>query len=181
MCIRDRGNATFRENVWEDLTIGQKVTSTAANTGPDAFPANTTIVGIDTAKLANDQGPRVYLSNNLTDNIGTASSNAKVDFKHALITSDPSGTAGAHGLNPGDVVYIDNGASGGLTPAHYTVHTVPSNSTFTTTPAMQTATAGTKDGTVYSSIFFAEQFTNGPYAIQNPGDQIKVTLNVSLD
>ena len=175
------GNATFRENVWEDLTIGQKVTSTAANTGPDAFPANTTIVGIDTAKLANDQGPRVYLSNNLTDNIGTASSNAKVDFKHALITSDPSGTAVAHGLNPGDVVYIDNGASGGLTPAHYTVHTVPSNSTFTTTPAMQTATAGTKDGTVYSSIFFAEQFTNGPYAIQNPGDQIKVTLNVSLD
>ena len=175
------GNATFRENVWEDLTVGQKVTSTAANTGPDAFPANTTIEGIDTAKLTNDQGPRVYLSNQLTDNIGTASSNAKVDFKHALITSDPSGTAVAHNLNPGDVIYIDNGASGGLTPAHYTVHTVPSNSTFTTTPAMQTATAGTKDGTAYSSIFFAEQFTNGPYSIQNPGDQIKVTLNVSLD
>ena len=37
------------------------------------------------------------------------------------------------------------------------------------------------DATLYSSIFFAEKFTNGPYSIQNSGDQIKVTLNVSLD
>jgi ribose/xylose/arabinose/galactoside ABC-type transport system permease subunit len=28
---------------------------------------------------------------------------------------------------------------------------------------------------------FAERFTNGPYNIQNNGDQIKVTLNISLD
>jgi hypothetical protein len=28
---------------------------------------------------------------------------------------------------------------------------------------------------------FAEKFTNGPYNIQNNGDQIKVTLNISLD
>jgi hypothetical protein len=28
---------------------------------------------------------------------------------------------------------------------------------------------------------YAERFTNGPYAIQNNGDQIKITLNVALD
>jgi hypothetical protein len=28
---------------------------------------------------------------------------------------------------------------------------------------------------------FSERFTNGPYPIQNNGDQIKVTLNISLD
>jgi hypothetical protein len=27
---------------------------------------------------------------------------------------------------------------------------------------------------------FLEKFTNGPYYIQNNGDQIKITLNVSL-
>ena len=52
-----------------------------------------------------------------------------------------------------------------------------SDTTFTTTPAL----SGVGNATLYPSIFFAEKFTNGPYAIQNPGDQIKVTLNVSLD
>jgi hypothetical protein len=28
---------------------------------------------------------------------------------------------------------------------------------------------------------YAERFTNGPYAVQNNGDQIKITLNVALD
>jgi hypothetical protein len=28
---------------------------------------------------------------------------------------------------------------------------------------------------------FSESFTNGPYKIQNNGDQIKITLNVSLN
>jgi hypothetical protein len=28
---------------------------------------------------------------------------------------------------------------------------------------------------------YAERFTNGPYSIQNNGDQIKITLNVALD
>ena len=46
---------------------------------------------------------------------------------------------------------------------------------------MQQTNTAAQDGTVYNSIFFAEKFTNGPYQIQNPGDQIKVTLNVSLD
>ena len=93
------------------------------------------------------------------------------------MTTDPSGSAVAHGLNAGDVLYIAQGTTSTITAQHYTVHTVPTNSTFTTTPAL----SGTGDATIYSSIFFAEQFTNGPYAIQNNGDQIKVTLNVSLD
>ncbi len=120
------------------------------------------------------------MSNQLTDNIGTASSNDKVNFDSGIITTDPSGTAVDHNLNPGDVIYIAQGSSSTITAQHYTVHTVPTNSTFTTTPAIQ-ASSYPADATLYSSIFFAEQFTNGPYAIQNPGDQIKVTLNVSLD
>ena len=153
-------------------------TGGGGQTGPNAFTAGTTITGIDIATKSGDQGPRVYLSNNLGDNIGTASSNDKVDFDYSVMTSDPGGSAVAHNLNAGDVIYIAQGTSGGPTTAgHYTIHTVPTNSTFTTTPAL----AGTGDATLYSSIFFAEQFTNGPYQIQNSGDQIKVTLNVSLD
>ena len=174
------GNATFKVNVAEELTLGQVVSQTGGGgqTGPNAFTAGTTITGIDLATKSGEQGPRVYLSNNLGDNIGTASSNDKVDFDYSVMTSDPGGSAVAHNLNPGDVIYIAQGTSGGPTTAgHYTIHTVPTNSTFTTTPAL----AGTGDATLYSSIFFAEQFTNGPYQIQNSGDQIKVTLNVSLD
>ena len=173
------GNATFTKNVAEELTVGQAVTKTGGGgqTGPDAFPASTTITGIDLATKSGEQGPRVYLSNQLTDNIGTASSNDKVDFDYSIMTTDPSGSAVDHNLNIGDVIYISQGSSSTITAQHYTVHTVPTNSTFTTTPAL----SGTGDATLYSSIFFAEQFTNGPYAIQNNGDQIKVTLNVSLD
>ena len=173
------GNATFKKNIAEELTVGQVVTQTggAGQTGPDAFPASTTITGIDLATKSGEQGPRVYLSNQLTDNIGTASSNDKVDFDFSIMTTDPSGSAVDHNLNVGDVIYIGQGTSSTITSQHYTIHTVPTNSTFTTTPAL----SGTGDATLYSSIFFAEQFTNGPYAIQNNGDQIKVTLNVSLD
>ena len=173
------GNATFKKNVAEELTIGQVATKTGGGGqgGPDAFPASTTIIGIDLATKSGDQGPRVYLSNALTDNIGTASSNDKVDFDYSVMTTDPSGSAVDHNLNPGDVIYIGQGTSSTITAQHYTIHTVPTNSTFTTTPAL----SGTGDATIYSSIFFAEKFTNGPYSIQNNGDQIKVTLNVSLD
>ena len=173
------GNATFKVNVAEELTVGQVVTKTGGGGqgGPDAFPASTTITGIDFATRSGDQGPRVYLSNALTDNIGTASSNDKVDFDYSVMTTDPSGSAIAHNLNPGDVIYIGQGTTSTITAQHYTIHTVPTSSTFTTTPAL----SGTGDATLYSSIFFAEKFTNGPYSIQNDGDQIKVTLNVSLD
>ena len=177
------GNATFTPDVAADLTVGQRVTKTGGGGqgGPDAFPADTVIEGIDYSKQTGWIGPRVWLNKQLTDNVGTASSNDKVDFDHSVITSDPSGSAVAHGLNPGDVIYIAQGSASDITAAHYTVHTTPTTSTFTTTPAMQQTNTAAQDGTAYSSIFFAEQFTNGPYAIQNSGDQIKVTLNVSLD
>ena len=173
------GNATFTPDVAKELTVGQAVSKTGGGgqTGPDAFAAGTTITGIDYSKQSGEIGPKVYLSAALTDNIGTASSNDKVDFDYSVMTSDPSGTAVDHGLNPGDVIYIAQGTTSTITAQHYTIHTVPTSSTFTTTPAL----SGTGDATLYSSIFFAEQFTNGPYAIQNNGDQIKVTLNVSLD
>ena len=176
------GNLQCVIEVAKEITVGQAVTMTGGSgqTGPDAFPANTVVTGItyatDTAE--GEQGPRVYISNNLTANVGTASSNDKVRFSWSVMTTDPGGTAVAHKLNPGDVIYIAQGTSNGPTTAgHYTVFETPTNSTFTTTPAL----SGSGDATLYSSIFFAEQFTNGPYQIQNPGDQIKVTLNVSLD
>ncbi len=173
------GNATFTENVAEDLTVGMTLAKTSGQSGPDAIPANTKIVGIDYATNtgAGDQGPRLWIDKALTDNIGTASSNDKVDFGFSVVTSDPGGTAVAHGLNVGDVIYIAQGSTSTITAAHYTIASVPTNSTFTTTPAMQ----GTGDATLHNSLFFAEKFTNGPYSIQNSGDQIKVTLNVSLD
>ena len=176
------GNLQCVIEVAKEITVGQAVTMTGGSgqTGPDAFPANTVVTGItyatDTAN--GEQGPRIYLNNNLTANVGTASSNDKVRFSWSVMTTDPGGTAVAHKLNPGDVIYIAQGTSNGPTTAgHYTVFETPTNSTFTTTPAL----GGAGDATLYSSIFFAEQFTNGPYQIQNPGDQIKVTLNVSLD
>ena len=177
------GNATFTPDVASNLTLGQRVTQTGGGgqSGPDAFPAGTTITGIDYAKKTGDIGPRVYLSAQLVANVGTASLNDKVDFDYSVVTTDPSGTNVLHGLNPGDVVYIAQGTTSDITAAHYTVHTCPTTSTFTTTPAMQQTNTAAQDGTVYNSIFFAEKFTNGPYQIQNPGDQIKVTLNVSLD
>jgi len=173
------GNATFKVNVAEELTVGQAVTKTGGGgqTGPDAFPASTVITGIDLATKSGEQGPRVYLNNQLTDNVGTASSNDKVDFDYSVMTTDPGGSDVDHNLSVGDVIYIGQGSNSSITAQHYTIHTVPTSSTFTTTPAL----SGTGDATLYSSIFFAEQFTNGPYAIQNDGDQIKVTLNVSLD
>ena len=167
------GTATFKVNVAENLTAGMRVSQTAT---PNGIAASTTIVGIDYTTYTGEIGPRVYLSNQLIDNIQVTNGNDAVLFDFAVITTDPGGTATPHGLNPGDVIYIAQGTGGAHTAAHYTVFETTS-STFTTTPALQ----GTGDATLYSSIFFAERFTNGPYAIQNNGDQIKVTLNVSLD
>ena len=158
------------------MTPGQVVSKfvDASNAGPDSFVAGTTIVGIDYETESGEIGPRVYLSEELQDNIGTASDNDQVNFDFSVVTSDPGGSALDHNLNPGDVIYIAQGSTSTIS-LHYTVFETPTSSTFTTTPAMQ----GTGDATLYSSIFFAERFTNGPYAIQNDGDQIKVTLNVS--
>ena len=168
------GTATFKVNVAENLTVGMTVSQTAS---PNGIAASTTIVGIDFETKTGEIGPRVYLSELLVDNIQVSNGNDAVLFDFSIVTSDPGGSAVDHNLNPGDVIYIAQGTSSSIPAAHYTVFETPTSSTFTTTPALQ----GTGDATLYSSIFFAERFTNGPYAIQNKGDQIKVTLNVSLD
>ena len=168
------GTATFSVNVAENLTVGMAVSQTAT---PNGIAATTTVVGIDYETRTGEIGPRVYLSELLVDNIQVSNGNDAVLFDFSIVTSDPGGSALDHNLNPGDVIYIAQGSSSSIPAAHYTVFETPTSSTFTTTPALQ----GTGDATLYSSIFFAERFTNGPYAIQNKGDQIKVTLNVSLD
>ena len=162
------GVVTFQVNVAENLTPGMAVSQTAT---PNGIAAGTVITGIDFETVSGEIGPRVYLSNVLVDNIQVSNSNDTVKFDFSKVT------ATAHALNPGDVIYIAQGTSSTIPAAHYTVFETPDANTFTTTPAL----SGTGDATLYPSIFFAERFTNGPYAIQNNGDQIKVTLNVSLD
>ena len=164
----------FKVNVAEDLTPGQAVSQTAT---PNGIAADTTVVGIDFETVTGEIGPRVYLSNELVDNIQVSNGNDQVKFDFSVVTTDPGGSAVNHNLKVGDVIYISQGTSSTIPAAHYTVFEVPTASTITTTPAL----SGTGDATLYASIFFAERFTNGPYAIQNNGDQIKVTLNVSLD
>ena len=162
------GVVTFQVNVAENLTPGMAVSQTAT---PNGIAAGTVITGIDFETVSGEIGPRVYLSNVLVDNIQVSNSNDTVKFDFSKVT------ATAHALNAGDVIYIAQGTSSTIPAAHYTVFETPDANTFTTTPAL----SGTGDATLYPSIFFAERFTNGPYAIQNNGDQIKVTLNVSLD
>jgi len=168
------GTATFRVNVAQDLTVGMVVSQTAL---PNAIAADSVIVGIDYTTKTGEIGPRIYLNKVLIDNIQVSNGNDAVKFDFSVVTSDPGNVATPHKLNPGDVIYIAQGTTSTIPAAHYTVFEVPTPTTFTTTPALQ----GVGDATLYSSIFFAERFTNGPYAIQNSGDQIKVTLNVSLD
>ena len=168
------GTATFQVNVAENLTVGMAISQTAS---PNGIAATTTIVGIDLETKTGEIGPRVYLSELLVDNIQVSNGNDAILYDYSIVTSDPGGSALDHYLNPGDVIYIAQGTSSSIPAAHYTVFETPTSSTFTTTPAL----SGTGDATLYASIFFAERFTNGPYAIQNNGDQIKVTLNVSLD
>ena len=90
-----------------------------------------------------------------------------------------------HGLRSGDILYVNAGTGNTTLESNvYTVFDVPNADEFVTTPSL-TATSngnlGLNTATLYSSIMYAERFTNGPYNIQNNGDQIKITLNVALD
>lgn len=146
--------------VMDDVTTGQRVT------GNTAVASGTTITGIDFALR------RIFLSSNLTDNIQVAT-DSSVDLNWSAVSTG----AVNHNLQVGDVIYVAAGSGGStVTPGHYTVFS-KTNTTFTTTPAL----AGAGNATLLPSILFAERFTNGPYPIQNNGDQIKITLNVSLD
>jgi len=162
-CIGVIGNAFITlpnvAGIMDDITVGQVVGSN------NAVPAGTKVIGIDYATRI------IYIDNDLTDNIQVAT-----DSSISLSFSKVSATG--HQLNIGDVIYVAQGTTNsGTTAGTYTVFEVPDANTFHTTPALD----GSGDLTLYSSIMFAERFTNGPYPIQNNGDQIKITLNVSLD
>lgn len=170
------GNGVFQAEVGQDLTVGMAVsqTGTAGVIGgaPNGIDANTIITGIDHETEAANGTVLVYLNNALIDNIQPSNNNDEVEFDFSKVT------AVGHGLVKGDTIYIDQGTGNTTTtPGTYTVFKVIDADNFTTTKALN----GSGDATLYSAIFFAERFTNGPYAIQNAGDQIKVTLNVSLD
>ena len=159
------GVTTFYKSITEDITLGMGVTHTNAGGETNALPEGTTVTGID------EKNGVVYLSNALLNNIQVATGD-EVTFNSSKVI----GTA--HGLEPGDVIYIAAGTGNTTTTSStYTVFETPDADTFTLSPALD----GVGNVTLYSSIFFAERFTNGPYNVQNNGDQIKVTLNVSLD
>ena len=161
------GVTTFFKEITEDICVGMGVTHgniAGENTG---IATGTTIIGID-EKLG-----RIHLSSELENNIQNATGNV-VYFNFAEVSVGSTN----HGLEVGDIIYVAAGAANTTTTSGtYTIHSTENESKFTTTPAL----TGIGSATLYSSIFFAERFTNGPYNIQNNGDQIKVTLNVSLD
>jgi hypothetical protein len=159
------GVGTFFVNVFEDITLGMGVTHGALPGETNALPADTRVVGVD------EKNHIIYLNHALLNNIQAATGDT-VYFGSSKVAINN------HGLVPGDVIYIAAGTANTTTASStYTIFETPNANTFTTTPAL----AGVGSATLYSSIFFAEKFTNGPYNIQNNGDQIKVTLNVSLD
>lgn len=158
------GVTTFFDLVTNNVTLGMGVTHTAAGGETNAFPAGTVVTGID------ELSRTVYLNNALLNNIQAATGDT-VTFNAAGIA------ATSHGLVSGDVIYIAQGTDNVSTASStYTVFSTTDDS-FTTTPALE----GSGAATLYSSIMLAERFTNGPYNVQNNGDQIKVTLNISLD
>jgi hypothetical protein len=159
------GVTTFFRNVTEDICVGMAVTHGFLAGETNAIPSGTLVTGID------ERTNIVYLSNELNNNIQSATGNI-VYFNFSQVTATD------HGLVPGDVIYIAAGAANTTTTSGtYTIFETPNINTFRTVPAL----SGIGSATLYSSIFFAERFTNGPYNIQNNGDQIKVTLNISLD
>ena len=150
----------------DDITLGQVV---GGNAG---IQTNTVVIGIDRALKV------IYLDKPLIDNIQVAT-DPSVTFSFGKIV------ANGHQLVAGDILYVAAGAANTTVTSNvYTVFSVPNANEFHTTPALTAtpnAVAGWSTATLYSSIMYAERFTNGPYSIQNNGDQIKITLNVALD
>ena len=153
----------------ENICVGMAVTHGNLPGEVNAITAGTKVTGYDEIQRI------VYLSNNLVNNVQTATGDT-VYFNYSEVT------AADHGLEAGDVIYLAAGAGNTVTESStYAVFTVSvdANTFSTTKPALAVGAGGSS--TIYSSIMFAERFTNGPYNIQNNGDQIKVTLNISLD
>lgn len=152
----------------DDITLGQFV---GGNAG---IQTGTTVVGIDRYYKV------VYLDKPLIGNI-QVETDPSVTFSFGKIVVSGAG----HQLVPGDILYIAAGTGNTtLTSNVYTVFSVPNVNEFTTTPALSATSntiAGLNTATLHSSIMYAERFTNGPYTVSNPGDQIKITLNVALE
>lgn len=150
----------------DDLTLGMVV---GGNAG---IQTGTKIIGIDRALKV------IYLDKALIDNIQVAT-DSSVTFSFAKISIN------GHQLVEGDVLYVAAGTGNTtLVSNPYTVFSVPNANEFYTTPALNptlNGVVGLNTATLYSNIMYAERFTNGPYAIQNNGDQIKITLNVAVD
>lgn len=163
------GIVTFYVNMTEDITVGMGVTHTFVPGETSAFQQGTKVIGIDDEQL------RVYVDKVLVNNI-QFSIGPVITFSSNKVT-----TPVAHNLIPGDVIYVEAGTGNtSTTSSTYSIFETPTPTTFTTSPSID-YTSGIGTVTLYSSIFFAERFTNGPYNVQNDGDQIRVTLNISLD
>ena len=134
---------------------------TVADVGNATIPAATTVTGYDPVN------GYVFMSAAFT---GTVSTTITFSYLNVLAT--------AHGGTNGDVIFLANDTAV-ITEQSYTIQNVAANS-FDTWPAIP-STATTGRVVIYDSIMYEEKFTNGPYYIQNNGDQIKITLNVSLD
>lgn len=150
----------------DNITLGQFV---GGNAG---IQTGTVVVGIDRYYKV------IYLDKPLIGNI-QVETDPSVTFSFGKIV------ANGHQLVTGDILYIAAGTGNTtLTSNVYTVFSVPNANEFTTTPSLSATSntiAGLNTATLYSSIMYAERFTNGPYTISNVGDQIKITLNVALD
>ena len=150
----------------DDLTLGMVVG------GNNGVQQDTKVIGVDRALKV------IYLDKPLIDNIQVAT-DPSVTFSYGKISVVD------HQLVAGDILYIAPGVGNTtLTAGTYTVFSVPNADEFYTTPALtpvENGVVGLGSATLYSSIMYAERFTNGPYSIQNNGDQIKITLNVALD
>jgi hypothetical protein len=158
-----------------DVTTGMGVTHLALGGQSVGIASTARVVGVDRSSN------RVYLDSPLLANIQVATGST-VRFVYSKVSTGSS----AHRLNPGDVIYIAPNATNTASPVgrgctsvadSYTVYAVPNANEFYTTPSFH----GVGSATLFNSIFYSERFTNGPYNIQNPGDEIKVTLNVSLE
>jgi hypothetical protein len=151
----------------DDLTLGMVVSGNAG------IQTGTIVIGIERALKV------VYLDKPLIDNIQVAT-DPSVDFSFGKIVR-----SGHELVVAGDVLYIAAGAGNTRLDSNtYTVFSVPNASEFYTTPSINptlNTVVGLNTATLYSSVMYAERFTNGPYTIQNNGDQIKITLNVVSD
>ena len=156
----------------DEVTVGMAMTHLAITGNTVGIATTSQVVGVDRATGF------VYLDSPLLANIQVATGST-VRFNFSKVSTSVN-----HGLAAGDVIYIEGNQSGtttganwGITSSTYTVHSVNGLREFFTTPSIH----GTGTGTLLNSVFYSERFTNGPYRIQNPGDEIKVTLNVTLE